>query len=187
MNKKLQTIGKELSNLLTKKASDIERLEKEIAGIEADMDKCQAEMKKAAEAEDFEGYKKAATKKEYFQQRLEFVNGKLEASKTITPAGGSYADTRAAIIGAFQEDYDNLLKETAKAAQKAAAMETYLRNEFKEATDIINMLNELYGEDKGRAFSLVNYANGLHWSASLINSPVYNHTCERFPELKATK
>ena len=187
MNKKLQTIAKDLSNIMIKKASETERIEKEIADVESNISKCMDEMKRAAEAEDFESYKKSAAKKEYFQQRLEFVTGKLEATKTAKPAGGSYADTRAAIIATFQADYDELLKATAKAAQKAAAMEAELRNEFKEATDIINMLNEVYGEDKGAAFYLVNYSNGMQWATSLIRSPVYNQACERFPELKATK
>lgn len=183
MNQKIEKIKKELAALQTKKNNAIDKLKGEVAEIESNLGKCQADMKKAVEKEDLAGYQAAATKKSYYESRLEIVTGKLEATKAEAPAG-SYDDTRAAIIAAFEESQANLEKTLVKDALKLEAMEQAQRAEYAEAEAVLNMLNDLYnttGEGK-KQFSIMDYNNVYAWATSVKRSPVFGTVIKAHPE-----
>ena len=183
MNKKIETIHKELIKAQTERNNKIEKLKKELVDIENNIKKCQEEMKKAVESESLDNYHKAATKKSYYESRQVIVSGNIEAVKAEVPAG-SYADTRAAIISAFEETQAEFLKVLVKDAIKHEDMAQVQRAQFADAGAVLNLLNDVYNEtEEGKKqFSILDYNNSWSWAHSGKRSPVFRTTTEAHPE-----
>lgn len=181
MNKKIEEIAKELSQMYQKKTAIITELEKQLKDAEANIEKYAAEMTEAAKNENFKEYQSAETSKRYYEGRISFISDKLEEAKKGAEKG--YEKYQQAIISAFEDEYKAFLKVIVADSIKHDEMQQQQREKFKEAQGVMDLLNDLYNKaGTSTPLNIMNYTNGWQWASHNVRSGVFNWAVNKYPE-----